>query len=501
MTALKITRLKLACLLGACLLALPFFMAGCADQSEVKGQRYLLGAYYYFWYPENFRQGYLRGKLNPRQVPALGEYRSTDVGVIERHIAWCSRYGIDFLALDWWPSAGERNQKFSEAFLKAKNLADIKFCVFYETWELGFDTSLGATIFDQKNTEKLISDITRLAEKFFGHPGYLQVDGRPVLIFYLTRTFHGDYFQAFRRLREELKKKGFDPYFIGDEVFWGVLSVEGSDLTPPEKGKKRRLPYSMPKPQMERIKLFDAITAYNMYDDSNRKHAGYGATSTYIADIEGLYGKYRQALADTGVKLVPNVTPGYNDRGVRHVVNHYVIPRQWSKDAPDGSFLAESFDRLAFPFADPQLNLIMLTSWNEWNEDTQVEPVQPAPEAGPQNRYWTEGFRFVGYGETYLKAVRDKVAAVAGRVQDKSGKPLAGITVLSWQDGREVAKAKSDQQGFYTLSRLRMVPGHYDVGLVSAKERRRVEVKKSRTATGVDFVAEPPAQHTEKQGK
>lgn len=474
------------------LLIAAFFLAGGSDNKTVKGDRYLVGAYYYSWYPSNFGQGYLRGKLKPPQVPVLGHYHSEDVKLIEQHIAWCSRYGIDFLAIDWWPSTVKRNEKFTKAFLQAENLKDIKFCIFYETWELGFNTKYGATIFDQKNTQKLISDITSLADKFFNHPGYLKVQGRPVIMFYLTRTFHGDYFQAFRKLREALKKKGYDPYFIADEVFWGVMSEEGSDVEPIEKGQKRRLPYSVPKPQMERIKLFDAVTAYNMYDDSNRKHAGYGATSTYAPDIEKVFAKYKDALKDTEVKFVPNVLPGYNDRGVRHVVNHYVIPRQWAKGDYDGSFLAQSFDRLAFPYTDPELNMILLTSWNEWNEDTQIEPVRPAPEAGPQNKYWTEGFRFIGYGDTYLKVLRDKVVAVSGRVTDGKGMPVQGVKVCAYNGEQVLTTDETNKQGYFSLSRLRMSPGNYEVGPVKAKKRRQVEVEKSRTSTGVDFVLQSP---------
>ena len=53
--------------------------AGCGDNKTVKGDRYLVGAYYYIWYPSNFKQGYLRGKLKPPQVPVLGHYHSEDV--------------------------------------------------------------------------------------------------------------------------------------------------------------------------------------------------------------------------------------------------------------------------------------------------------------------------------------------------------------------------------------------------------------------------------------
>ena len=57
----------------AALLMAAFFLAGCSDGKTVKGDRYLVGAYYYYWYPNNFRQGYLRGKLKPPQVPVLGQ--------------------------------------------------------------------------------------------------------------------------------------------------------------------------------------------------------------------------------------------------------------------------------------------------------------------------------------------------------------------------------------------------------------------------------------------
>ena len=45
-----------------------------SPQRPLNNQRYLSGAYYYLWYPENFKQGYLREKLVPPQEPMLGLY-------------------------------------------------------------------------------------------------------------------------------------------------------------------------------------------------------------------------------------------------------------------------------------------------------------------------------------------------------------------------------------------------------------------------------------------
>ena len=98
----------------------------------IQPARYLIGAHYYIWYPDNFREGYLRGHLRPRQTFYGGEYQSTDTQVIARHLAWCSEYGIDFLSIGWWSSEPERTESFLDNLYQTPNIADIKFCVFYE---------------------------------------------------------------------------------------------------------------------------------------------------------------------------------------------------------------------------------------------------------------------------------------------------------------------------------------------------------------------------------
>jgi glycoprotein endo-alpha-1,2-mannosidase len=365
-----------------CLLSAALFLSACDSQPPVvQNDRYLVGAYYYLWYPRNFSQGWLRAKLAPPQEPVLGLYSSRDPKVAEQHIAWCSRYGLDFLALSWWPSQPERNKASYQGLLKAKNISDIKFCIFYETQDLGFDTVLGITLMTRKKMDRFVADVRQVAKNFFNHPSYLKVSGRPVIIFYLTRSVYVNYEEAFTRLREALKKDGFDPYIIGDEIFWKVIEAKGSwdDSTPKPK------PTDSAQPQVERARLFDAITAYNMYEGGKGHHAGYGAESGHVAEVAAKYKLYRDELRGKAA-FVPNIVPGYNDRGVRLSVNHYAIPRQWAPGDPQGSFFSESFQRLAFPYVDSTINMIMITTFNEWNEDTSIEPLKPSPphQQGPK---------------------------------------------------------------------------------------------------------------------
>ena len=123
---------------------------GASPAPAIQQERYLVGAYYYTWYPRNFGQGYLRGNLVPPQRPALGLYPSADPATAERHIAWASRHGVDFFAVGWWPGREKQNRALPKALLQARNLGDVRFCIFYETWALGFDSVRGMTVFDQR---------------------------------------------------------------------------------------------------------------------------------------------------------------------------------------------------------------------------------------------------------------------------------------------------------------------------------------------------------------
>jgi glycoprotein endo-alpha-1,2-mannosidase len=479
----RFIKLSLLCLLGLIL-----WLGACnSEQPVVQNRRYLVGAYYYLWYPRNFSQGWLRAKLVPPQEPELGVYSSRDPKVAEQHIAWCSRYGLDFLALSWWPSQPERNKASYQGLLKAKNIGDIKFCIFYETQDLGFDTVLGITLMTQEKMDRFVADVRQVAKNFFNHPSYLKVSGRPVIIFYLTRSVYVNYEEAFTRLREALKKDGFNPYIIGDEIFWKVIEAKGSwdDKTPKPK------PTDSTQPQVDRAQLFDAITAYNMYEGGKGHHAGYGADSGHVAEVAAKFELYRDKLRGKAA-FVPNIVPGYNDRGVRLSVNHYAIPRQWAPGDPQGSFFSQSFQRLAFPFVDPTINMIMITTFNEWNEDTSIEPLKPAPptnkDQSKSGRDYTQGYSYAGYGTTYLEVLRDQVISVAGRVTKEDGTPAKGAVVKAWRDGKEVGSDKADSAGYYTLSRLCMPPGEYEVGLATGGPRHKVLVVNEGTVLDINLV-------------
>ena len=137
--------------------------------------------------------------------------------------------------------------------------------------------------------------------------------------------------------------------------------------------------------------------------------------------------------------------------------------------------------------------MIMVTSWNEWNEDTAIEPVaeSPARSRDITGEGYTQGYEYSGYDTRYLEIIRDKVVAICGRVLGQAGEPVAGCRV-SASSAEVTIDAETDTYGYYRLSRLKMNDGTWDVSVAGA-DGVDVVVQPSVAATGVNFTVVLPA--------
>lgn len=382
-------------------------MTGSGDVTTTASRLPLLGAYYYSWYPDNLAGGSLGSHLVPPTGPDPATEVSADPATAQRAIAQATSAGIDFLALDWWPGNPARNARIDSGFLKAPNLSSIHFSILYETQDLGagipYQTNTPMT---PRAKTKLVSDMTAIADRYFSNPQYLRIDGRPVIFWYLTRTLTGDVAGAVADVRAALAKRGYNVLLIGDEIFWRVVTTGGVLTTAPQVGRAR---------------LFDAITWYNLYDSVTPAFSGYGASSTFLASVNRLLQTYQTSLGGT-VPIVPSVIPGYNDRATRPTENHPAIPRAWAPGGSDGSFLQHMFDEVALPNVDPRLPMVMITSWNEWNEQTAIEPLPPtlptSVDDSASGTSYTQGYTYGGSGTGALDVVRKvadrRIPATAG---------------------------------------------------------------------------------------
>jgi len=342
----------------------------------------VVGVYYYPWYrkPVSARRNpwrqVMRLHLKPPQKPRAGLYDSSDPRVIGEHISQSVRGGIDFWAVSWWRPDHICDRNFRNAILKHPDASRLKYAILYEsTGRLG--------TFKEPRYSNWESDLEYLSRTYFDHPAYLRVRGRPVLFVYLTREyFRNKGHDALKVLREKFPKV----YLVGDDVF----------------GPGYRSAWA---------RSFDAVTAYDVYGQSIGRYGGTRKAVSFLAD------NYRHARAEAGragAAFLPTVAPGYNDTAVRN--GHpgrarYFTDRDGSSE---GDIFRAMIRSAALPNLDPRCGrMMMVTSFNEWYEDTQIEATAgTAPQSdrddSESGTHYTGGQRYVDYGYLYLDILRQE---------------------------------------------------------------------------------------------
>lgn len=339
---------------------------------------YSVGAYYYPWYYSDFHGGqYLRKHLVPPQEPFLGEYNDRDSEVIRQHLEWSRYAGIEFWVASWWGPGGREDITILNHILPHPNLGDFKIAAFYET--------AGRTN-DFTDYSNLGPDITYLAQNYFGHPNYLKIDGKPVLFIYLTRvlTQGGTLESSLDTIRSAAAAEGYSLFIVGDQVFG----------TPPgDPGN---------------VALLDAITNYDVYGSMGAN--GY-ATQTFVDEYYSAQAEWKALASSVDVGFIPAVTPGFNDSGVRE--GHAPLSRQLTPHEEFGSLFRAMVQRSKEHTDVSVGRMIMVTSWNEWHEDTQIEPIRSAPatnlDDSATGSEFTNGLSYEGYEGRYLQILRDVV--------------------------------------------------------------------------------------------
>jgi len=277
-------------------------------------------------------------------TPTRGRYDSRDKDLINEHIDEATGHGIDFFNLSWWGPNSWEDVTIKRYFLDAQLIDDIKFSIFYESpgrlrsvWvEQNGNRNKRINLDHSGNKYTLLNDFRYIARNYFNHPSYLKIEGRPVVSMYLARGLSGDVEGVLNELRAEMERMGFDIFILADEVYWRSPNTPGQD---------------------ERIQLFDAVFAYNMHSNDSEKNDHIVERS--LAKFE----EWRASAESLGVEFVPNVLPGFDKRFHRNV-NAYPIERTPDKFA---RFIRGSLDLVG------SSNMILITSYNEWHEGTQLE--------------------------------------------------------------------------------------------------------------------------------
>lgn len=359
------------------------------DTASILLPQMTIGAYYYPWYvaDNNFHNGnYVRQLLS--QQPQLGEYDQSNKKVIDQHLKWSQYANIGLWVTSWWGPNKQTDLVIKNVILKAIEGTTHKIALLYETSNRmagSGNKNENATTSDR--THRIIDDISYICETYFSHPNYYHIQGRPVLVVYVTRVLddvEGLLEESLLLARTAAAKKGFMIYLIGDQAFGKPPITENGIMTPEAKA----------------FEYLDAVTNYDVYGTMGRGYAGKDAVDEY-------YGNqiiWRRLAMNEDCGFIPSVTPGFNDYGVRFEANHTPLSRRLSATKPEGSFFAASLKRAVRQTDSATGNLVLVNSFNEWHEDTQIEPCIGPSTDQPYNL--TTGLMYEGYGNLYLDILK-----------------------------------------------------------------------------------------------
>jgi hypothetical protein len=233
------------------------------------------------------------------------------------------------------------------------------------------DEMVGETIWRGDITFDIFKKlVSRWIEKYFVHPSYYKIDGKPVFSIYLIKklliSFGGTEGtrEALEYFREEVKKAGFPGLHIQATALLPSLFLNDGKLVPAEVGN------------IYDLLGFDSTTHYQMRDL-------YKMDWDYEEVIRVQKEQYEWMDAQKRLTYFPHVTLGW-DTNPRYL--HYrddvttgATPDKIERALRQAKHYVDTHD-LPAP-------LVVINSWNEWTETSYLEP---------DNLY--------GYG--YLEAVK-----------------------------------------------------------------------------------------------
>lgn len=304
-----------------------------------------LGCYYFPVMLDWDRSGWGVRKVDYLE-PLLGYYDETLPEVADWHIRWAVEHGISFFVFDWYYNQGMLylNDALEQGFLKSRHVDLMKFCL--DWCNEGQCTEYKPLSFSHRSLEGFIRTV---CERYFDHPSYLRIEGRPVLLIHQAWRIVNEH-GGWAGCREALERmRGIARWYGHAGVYFVAVNNNPQILRYADAG-------------------FDAVTSY-----------GYGFCDVpwggpeRAAPYEQIVPRYERAMAEArrrtkaqGLGFIPTGWLGWDDapRSNQHAV-------RTSGNTPEATRpMLEMLPR----YVDEQPGLALLEAWNEWGEGGAAEP-------------------------------------------------------------------------------------------------------------------------------
>ena len=321
----------------------------------------------------------------PRK-PVWGYVNEADPYVMEMQINAAADHGVNVFIYDWYwyDKRPFLENCLNDGYLKAKNNDRVKFYLMWANhdvkniWDIRIADDPENVIWDGAvNREEFEKISDRLIEKYFKHPSYYTIDGKPVFMIYDLKTLMrglGGFEEtkdAFSWFKARAVEKGLPGLHL-QMTIWGEKNLNLSGV---DGGTK--------------------VTAVDLIN-----HIGYDSISHYqFVHFVNIDRDYNEIIKDVlkewkrientyDMPYFPHISVGWDNNPRFQAFRRGIV----KNNTPENFKMALEKAREYADAHSDQPPLITINSWNEWTETSYLQP---------DNLY--------GYG--YLEAVRDVFCA------------------------------------------------------------------------------------------
>ena len=304
---------------------------------------YVVGAFYYNIGTWN---------ANITEVPVIGSYTMPNgvvpPAVMTEHISQATKAGLDYFVFSFRSANRDLNNYKSDSsvvksFLDANASTNMKFALQYN-WSTGsFGVSNTAPLEnDPVKLEQFFQDIQRVAP-LFNNSNYMKVNGKTLLYIQNAQNLYSNNDSTiYATLRNRLNTLGFTMYIVGMQDKW----------TPPARYPFRYyhcVDAIYHQSYVYQLNQWDWFYLLPQYIDQNWEYSRQYFSNVY------------------GVDYVPNISPAYNWLITNPTSTNPSVSRL------DHGAMYTQLCNVAKMNVNPKTRLIMIDSWNDWQDDMQLE--------------------------------------------------------------------------------------------------------------------------------